>query len=290
MGGKCSGTLDIIKRRIEPRMPTKKARVGDIAEIRTPAGLGYVQYTHDGRDMGELVRVLPGLHATRPLDFINLGKAKELYFVFYPLNYSLRARNTDIVSHQPVPEWARPYPSMRWHGARDKTGKTLGWKIISASSPMTLDELRGSPTLSELTPQQQKLSIHQLWPHPIMVKELARGWTPERDEELRLADISTARTQKASQPRVVQLPDKTMRHYLYFPQKPDAEVAGQRLREWGFSVDVLKGADGENWLALARRITPTTAEEMEELRNELEVLAAEFNGIYDGWEFAVKAE
>lgn len=52
----------------------------------------------------------------------------------------------------------------------------------------------------------------------------------------------------------------------------------------------LKGADGENWLALARRVPPATKEEMEKLRNELEVLAAEFNGNYDGWEFAVKAE
>lgn len=55
---------------------------------------------------------------------------------------------------------------------------------------------------------------------------------------------------------MLHLPDKAMRHYLYFPQKPDAEAAGQRLREWGFSVDVLKGADGENWLALARRVPP----------------------------------
>src|SRR5215469_6337718 len=41
-------------------MPERKPEIGDIYEIKTSAGLAYVQYTHDERDMGELVRVLPG--------------------------------------------------------------------------------------------------------------------------------------------------------------------------------------------------------------------------------------
>lgn len=44
------------------RPTVQQARIGDIVEIKTPAGLGYLQYTHDAGTNGELVRVLPGLH------------------------------------------------------------------------------------------------------------------------------------------------------------------------------------------------------------------------------------
>ena len=76
----------------------------------TPAGLAYLQYSHDddGCGMGQLVRVLPGLHDIRPDDFAELARQKELYFVFYTLEYALRAGQTQIVSNQPVPEWAVP--------------------------------------------------------------------------------------------------------------------------------------------------------------------------------------
>lgn len=81
-------------------MPGKKAKIGDICEIATPAGLAYVQYTHDGRGMGQLVRVLPGLFSTRPTDFAELSQQKERYFAFYTLSYALRDHQVEVVSHR----------------------------------------------------------------------------------------------------------------------------------------------------------------------------------------------
>ncbi len=187
---------------------------GDIFEAKTPSGLAYFQYTHDGADMGQLVRVLPGLFDNRPNGFGELAEQKELYLVFYSLNSALRNDQVEFVSHQPVPEWARPYPMMRWAGARDASGKTVAWKIFSASSRLTLEEHEQTPVIHNLTPQQERLSIHHLWAHPVMIKELARGWTPERAEELRLRDVTEAEKQRANP-----LPDKnvSMRHYLSFP-------------------------------------------------------------------------
>ncbi len=66
----------------------KRAEIGDVCEIRTPAGLAYVQYTHPHPSMGQLVRVLPGLYAGRP-DVRELAQQKELYFIFYTLDYAL---------------------------------------------------------------------------------------------------------------------------------------------------------------------------------------------------------
>ncbi|MGA9043134.1 MAG: ribonuclease E inhibitor RraB [Terriglobales bacterium] len=236
--------------------------------------------------MGQLVRVLPGLVSSRPSDFAELSQRKELYFAFYTLSYALRDQQTEVVSNQPVPKWAQPYPLMRWCGARDSNGRAIAWKIFGASSQLTLDEHQRTPLIHNLTPEQQRLSIHQLWPHPVIVKELARGWTPSRAEELRLQDVAEARKQNASG-----TPEKRtaepMKHYLYFSKKLNAEEAGERLRIRGFSVEVRKGADGETWLALATKAPPRTVEQMDELRDEMEALAAQFGGEYDGWEAAI---
>jgi hypothetical protein len=123
-------------------MAMKKAKIGDILEIKTPAGLAYVQYTHNGGDMGELVRVLPGLYANRPSDFESLARQKELYFIFYTLNYALRAGQIEIVSHQPVPAWAKSYPMMRHEASTDPSGKALRWRFVPSSSPLTIEELQ----------------------------------------------------------------------------------------------------------------------------------------------------
>jgi len=266
-------------------MSGKKPEIGDVCEIKTPAGLAYLQYTHDGKDMGQLVRVLPGVFSARPIDFADLAKRRELYFVFYTLNYAIRDRHSEVVSHQPVPEWAQPYPLMRWCGALDPSGKVIAWKIFSASSQLTVREHQCTPLMHNLTAEQRKLSIHQLWPHPVMVKELARGWTPERAEELRLLDIAQAEERKAGS--VVEESPDLMKHYLYFPKKTNAEEAGERLRSWGFSVQVRKGTSGDDWLALATKAPPSSGVQMDELRDEMEALAAQFGGEYDGWEAAI---
>jgi Regulator of ribonuclease activity B len=265
-------------------MLNRKARIGDICEIRTPAGLAYLQYTHDGGNMAELVRVLPGVFNTRPTDFADIAKQRELYFVFYTLDYALGARDVAVVSNQPIPGWAQPYPLMRWAGAQDQHGRTVAWKILKASDPLTLETHQRIPVIRTLTPEQEKLSLHQLWPHAVMVKELARGWTPERAEELRLQDVAEAAARKKERPIETASLESNMRHFLYFSDHTDAQKAAERLRSRGFSVDVRKSKSGQQWLALASGLHPKTGEQMEKLRDDLEALAAETDGEYDGWE------
>jgi len=122
-----------------------------------------------------------------------------------------------------------------------------------------------------------------------MVKELSRGWTPERAEELQLQDFVERAAQNASQVPGKRPCDEPMKHYLYFPKKSNAEEAGERLRSQGFSVEVSKNAVKENWLVLASKAPPKTGEEMDELRNGMEGLAVQFSGDYDGWEARVES-
>jgi len=169
---------------------SKKARTGDIVEIETPAGLAYVQYTHETRPkFGELVRVLPGSYENRPTDFVELARHRELYFIFYFLNHSLRAGHAEVVSNQPIPEWAKDPPLMRLAVAWDEFHRVVRWRLIGAASDLTLDDLIGAPLVTKLTTEQKKLSIREIWPHKAMIRELARGWTPERAEELQHQDL-----------------------------------------------------------------------------------------------------
>jgi hypothetical protein len=264
-------------------MSGKQAIIGDICETRTPAGLAYIQHAHESKDMVQVVRVLLGFFGARPVDLAELVRQKELYFVFYRSSYAVRDHQAEIVSHQPVPEWTHPYPLMRWPGASEQSGKTVAWKLFRASDVLTVQMHQRTPVIRTLTPDQEALSVHQLWPHPVMVRPLGRGWIPERAEELRLQDFAEAKTRRASQD-----PEKpsagSMRHSLYFPEKPKAEKAAERLRKRGLRVGVRKGADGEKWLAPATNAPPRTAEQMDEVCDEMEALATQFSGEYDGWE------
>lgn len=266
-------------------MEARKPKVGDVAEIRTPEGLAYVQCTHDGKGKGELVRVLPGLYNSRP-DLDPLVLKRELYFIFYTLKYAVRDKQSEIVCNLPVPEWATPEPLMRHASGRTSEGKITGWRIIPALSPLTIDFLKRTPVTRELTHEQKRLSIHVVRPHPSMVKELARGWTPERADDLEDQDREVARARRAPQ-HLTSATDEVLSHYLYFPMQTDAESAGEQLRARGYRVEVRKSADGENWLVLAKGLQPRAKEETEKLRNDMESLAIEHSGEYDGWEAAV---
>lgn len=271
-------------------MESKNARIGDIAEIKTPEGLAYVQYTHDNASMGQLVRILPGLYAERPADIAQLAKQQELYFIFYTLDHALGAGQTKIVAHEPIPTWARRYPLMRNRGATDRDGNTRTWKIMDASTQLTLDALKNAPTIFELTPEQRKLSIRVLSPHPALVKHLALGWTPERDEEMQIKARADAKARELadsiSSDRRAR--PKFMRHYLYFSEESQARKAANHLRSQGLSVDVRLGADQKNWLALATQNPLRSAVDMEEVRSKMEAIASEFGGEYDGWEVAIE--
>jgi hypothetical protein len=266
-------------------MDARKPKVGDVAEIRTPEGLAYIQYTHDGKGNGELVRVLPGLYDSRP-NLEALVLQRELYFIFYTLKYAMRDKQSEIVCNLLVPDWARPEPLMRHASGRTSEGKITGWRIMPALSPLTIDFLKRTSVIRELTQEQKRLSIYVLRPHPSMVKELARGWTPERAEGLEDQDRKEARARRAAQ-HFTPAADEAMSHYLYFPVQTDAECAGEQLRDRGYHVEVRKGADGDSWLALAKGARPKAKGEMDALRNEMEALAAQYRGEYDGWEAAI---
>ena len=71
-------------------------------------------------------------------------------------------------------------------------------------------------------------------------------------------------------------------HFLYLPEQDGAEAVAHTLAAdgWSTSVERSEGA----WLVVATRARTLTLELVRETRVLLAALAAEYGGLYDGWE------
>jgi Regulator of ribonuclease activity B len=78
-------------------------------------------------------------------------------------------------------------------------------------------------------------------------------------------------------------------HYLYFPKKASATKAASALREQGFMTDERLGADGKNWLVLARHQAVLLEASIEPARQAIEKVTLGCEGEYDGWEAEVES-
>jgi hypothetical protein len=132
-----------------------------------------------------------------------------------------------------------------------------------------------------LTPAQARLSISSGWNYRMLVERLTEEWLPEMDLGLPLAD---QRLQQAPSEAGVQ----HVSHFLYFPVEAVARQVQQRLRQrGGFTIDVRPAAQGAHWLVLVSDRS-TSNESVDQTRLELESLAAQFKGEYDGWEIELE--
>jgi len=75
-----------------------------------------------------------------------------------------------------------------------------------------------------------------------------------------------------------------LKHYLYFPSERGARAAAAKLREQSFSIEERLGADGVNWLVLARQDVVPSPALATTVRAFMEQLAETGGGEYDGWE------
>jgi hypothetical protein len=77
-------------------------------------------------------------------------------------------------------------------------------------------------------------------------------------------------------------------HYLYLPSREGAASVASELRTGGFDTEERLGADGVNWLVLARHMAVPTEALMAATRRSMETLVANLGGEYDGWEADVR--
>lgn len=76
----------------------------------------------------------------------------------------------------------------------------------------------------------------------------------------------------------------TISHYLYLPSRGSAAEVASRLRSQGFTTQERPGADGINWLVLAKHNIVPSEPKIVAARELMEGLTAPLGGEYDGWE------
>jgi hypothetical protein len=72
--------------------------------------------------------------------------------------------------------------------------------------------------------------------------------------------------------------------YFYFSDGPAADRAAEEIRKRGFEVEVRLGANGAQWLALARK--SISDEELDKIEEQFEELGTALGGEYDGFDRA----
>jgi hypothetical protein len=266
-------------------------KIGDIVEIKTPKGLAYVQYTakHTAPPVfGELIRVLPGLYESPPVDLSALAKEKEKYFVFTPITFACRKKWATIVSNEAIPAWVQGVPVMRMANRIGAHGKGRDWYLW--------DGVDASPANNA---DIKEFSIAEILGHDILVDRLAERWLPSDDytSDDRLSEVSghfealdthetpTELTRSlASEPALAQV-----RHYLYFPSKALADAAGKTLKTQGYSVNIEPDPSAEqtSWLVLVTTQSMIDDAAINKAVADLKAVASSSDGEYDGWDVLV---
>jgi hypothetical protein len=81
--------------------------------------------------------------------------------------------------------------------------------------------------------------------------------------------------------------EHTVAHWLYFPTEASAAPAVEELRRRGYRIEEQVGVHAGNWLVLAIHEIVPTEKALLALHRELDGLAADLGGQYDGWEAEV---
>lgn len=117
----------------------------------------------------------------------------------------------------------------------------------------------------------------------VQVRPMPESTHEHRDREI----IKVLRAQGAD----LSKPRHTL-FYFYFPSREDAETAHAALlqsplsRERAFRVEVAPAASGPKWLCRAEAEMVIDQSVIDRLRPQLEQIARQANGEYDGWECA----
>lgn len=151
----------------------KRIKIGDVFEIETPKGKGYLQYVYHNKTLGELIRVLPGLYCGLPQDLPNIVNAKELYFIHFPLRAAYKQKIVSLVENYSLPSGLQlPLPKMRTDFV-DRNGKLVCWHIIDYNTWKR-------ESVVALTEEQKKLSPWDVWNDTYLIERMVEGWTLDK--------------------------------------------------------------------------------------------------------------
>jgi hypothetical protein len=147
---------------------SKRAKVGDILEVRVPGGLAYLQYIAKHARYGEMILVSSPRHRVRPQATTRLFDGA--YVTFYPVGAAVRHGLVDIVGHAPISAGTPP-TRFRRTGARPRDGGPVETWVIEDES--------GETVRTSLSDEERSLPIVRLLNHEALIHYIVTGWRPE---------------------------------------------------------------------------------------------------------------
>src|SRR5436309_1740598 len=101
--------------------------IGDVFEVETAEGFGYIQIAHQRPVYGSLVRVLPGLYRRRPADLADLVSGEDRYLTFVPVYALVEREIGKLVGRFTVPENRTIFPVFKVPFNLDREGTRRRW-------------------------------------------------------------------------------------------------------------------------------------------------------------------
>jgi hypothetical protein len=149
-----------------------KPKIGDVIEIPTSQGLAYAQYTHQHPQMGGLIRVFDRVFRDRPRSFDNLVRGPVRFCTFFPVTAAVKRGIFEIVSQQEVATQNKPFPLFRGGNPDPNTKRVAVWWFWDGEKEWKV---------GEITPEQRKMPLREIWNDTMLVKRIEAGWTPQND-------------------------------------------------------------------------------------------------------------
>lgn len=259
----------------------KQLRIGDIVEIKTPHGFGYLQLTHSLPEAGELVRVFPGLHDNPLSDLSQLADTDEQFVAIFPLSSTLRHKLCRIVGNEAVPKRAIKLPLFR-SAAVGPDGNYGDWWLWDGKKSWRVGSLK---------PEYHHLPLTDICSAGCLAAKIVCGWKPEQDvisftplPEMNVIpyhDLPNSDEQK-----MIENNKQKIDHYCYFRNRLKAKNAAKAIEAVGLNTVIRRSAYDDNWLLLATHLIDE-GENFEQVRSKLEAIAVTNDGEYDGWELQV---
>ena len=144
-------------------------KIGDVFEVNTSKGKAYIHYVCNDKEIGELIRVLPGLFTEDLINLEELVSLKERYCVYFPLSFGYKKGLIKRVDNFSIEKYEKPQFMRSEHNIR---GEFLGWHIVSTDS-------WERKLVKELTEEQKKYSPWGVWNDTLLIERLENDWKLE---------------------------------------------------------------------------------------------------------------
>lgn len=140
-------------------------KLGDIFEIETKKGKGYIQYVQDQEAEGSLVKVFNRLFPQTPENIKDILSVKDFYYIGFILKDAYQMKIVKLIGHASLP-WF--YCAPRYFRTKNIFG--TGWNIVDSKT-----EKR--KVIEQLTEKQKKLSPFGIINDTILIERLEEGWS-----------------------------------------------------------------------------------------------------------------